>query len=107
MIKLEANAVQVIKTSLAERGCRLPIRIQLQSNGCCDPILSLRVDKIRESDLIQEIDGLTFVIGYEIYQLLGDVTVFYKDEPAGKGFVITSAKPISEWEGFAVSTIQF
>ncbi len=107
MIKLEVNAIRAIKAILSEKGCRRPIRIQLQASGCCDPTLCLSADEIRKSDLVQERDNLTFVISPEVYQLVGEVTVSYRDEPAGRGFVVTSTKPIGEWEGFGVSTIKF
>ena len=107
MIQLEAKAGRAIKAFLAEKRCRKPIRIQLQSSGCCDPIICLHADEIRKPDLVQEIDELTFVISPEIYQLLGEVKVSYRDEPGSKGFVITSTKPIGEWEGFGVSDIKF
>jgi Fe-S cluster assembly iron-binding protein IscA len=67
----------------------------------------LSADQIRESDLVQEVDELMFVISPETYQLLGEVTISYRDEPGRKGFVITSIKPVSEWEGFGVSNIKF
>jgi Fe-S cluster assembly iron-binding protein IscA len=107
VIKLEVNAGRAIKSFLAEKGCQPPLRIQLQSSGCCDPILCLRADQIRETDLVQEVDELTFVIGPEIYQLLGEVTISYRNEHGKDGFVITSTKPVSEWEGFGVSVIKF
>jgi Fe-S cluster assembly iron-binding protein IscA len=83
-----------------------PLRIDLQASGCCDPSLGLRVDIVRESDLIQEIDGLVFVIGPEIYRLAGEVTISYVDDRHRKGFVITSSKPVTEWDGFSVSSIR-
>jgi len=107
MIKLEANAGRAIKSFLAEKGCQQPLRIQLQSSGCCDPSLCLEADQIRVSDLVQEVDELMFVISPETYQLVGEVTISYRDEPGRKGFLITSLKPVSEWEGFGVSIIKF
>jgi Fe-S cluster assembly iron-binding protein IscA len=107
MIKLEANASRAIKSFLAEKGCQRPLRIQLQSSGCCDPSLCLSADQVGESDLVQEVDELTFVINPETYQLLGEVTISYRDEPGRKGFVLTSLNPVSEWEGFGVSLIRF
>ena len=106
MVKLEASATQAIKAFLAEQGIQGPLRIDLRSSGCCDPSLSLCVDNIRESDLIQEVEGLTFIMSSEIYQLVGEVTISYPDEIARKGFLLTSERPVSEWEGLGVSLIQ-
>jgi len=67
--------------------------------------LGLSVDSIREPDLIEEVDGLTFVIGPEVHQLVGDITISYTDEIGRKGFILTSDKPVSEWDGLGVCAI--
>ena len=104
-VKLEARAGQAIKSFLAEKGIQRPLRIHLQFTGCCDPSLGLSVDSIREPDLIEEVDGLTFVIDPEVYQLVGNITISYIDEIGRKGFILTSDKPVSEWDGLGVSAI--
>jgi Fe-S cluster assembly iron-binding protein IscA len=63
------------------------------------------VDSIREPDLIEEVDGLTFVIDPEVYQLVGNITISYIDEIGRKGFILTSDKPVSEWDGLGVCAI--
>ena len=107
MVKLEASAIQAIRSFLAEKGIQGPLRIDLRSNGCCDPSLLLSVSDVRESDLIQEVEGLTFVMSPEIYRLAGEVTISYADEIGKKGFLLTPEKPISEWDGFGISDIRF
>jgi Fe-S cluster assembly iron-binding protein IscA len=106
VVKLEASASQAIRSFLAEKGIQGPLRIDLRSSGCCDPSLSLTVNNVRESDLIQEVEGLTFIMSPEIYKLVGEVTISYADEIGRKGFLLTSEKPISEWDGFGVSIIR-
>jgi Fe-S cluster assembly iron-binding protein IscA len=106
MVNVEASAIQAIRSFLAEKGFQRPLRIALQSSGCCDPFLGLSVDDIREADLTQEVDGLTFVITPATYELVGEVTISFLEEIGRKGFVLTSRKPVSEWDGFAVSTIR-
>jgi len=106
MVKVEATASQAIRSFLAENGFQRPLRIDLQSSGCCDPSLYLSVDDIREADLTQEVDGLTLVISPETHELVGEVTIAFSDEIGRKGFVLTSRKPVSEWDGFAGSTIR-
>jgi Fe-S cluster assembly iron-binding protein IscA len=64
------------------------------------------VDEVRENDLVQEIKDLTFVINPEIHELAGDVTISYVDEKGKKGFVLTSSKPLNEWDGFGVCEIK-
>ena len=106
MVTLAPGAGQAIQSLLAEKGTQQPIRVELRFSGCCDPSLGLSVDTIRESDLIQELDGLTFVISPETHQLVGDVTISYVEETGRKGFVLTPSKPIGEWDGFGVITIR-
>jgi len=104
-VKLESRAGQAIKSFLAEKGIQRPVRIHLQFTGCCDPSLGLSVNSIRKPDLIEEVDGLTFVIDPEVYQLVGNITISYIDEIGRKGFILTSDKPVSEWDGLGVCAI--
>jgi len=83
------------------------IRIDLRFNGCCDASLGLCADTASENDLSEQLDGLTFIIDRETYQLTGDITISYVSQEGGQGYVITSNKPVSEWEGFAVTDIKF
>jgi len=106
MIQLEPGAGQAIKSFLAEKGNRGPIRIDLNSTGCCDASLGLSVDQMRASDLVEEVDGLQFVMSPETYQLVGEVTISFVDEREKRGFVLTSSKPVSEWDGFGVCSIR-
>jgi Fe-S cluster assembly iron-binding protein IscA len=108
IIRLGPGVSQAIRTFLADKGIQKPIRIDLNFNGCCDASLCLRADNILilETDLTLEFDGLTFVINPETYQLAGEVTISYVDEMGKKGFVLTSSKPVGEWDGFGVSDIK-
>ena len=106
IITLATDADRAIKLFFSQQGFQKPLRIDLQSSGCCDPSLGLRVDTIRESDLIHKLNGLTFVISPEIFHLAGNITISYVDSTDKKGFMIHSEKPISEWDGFGVSDIR-
>ena len=105
-MKLGPGASQAIKSILSDKGIEQPIRIDLHSSGCCDSSLYLCVDTASESDLTVELDGLTFVINPDIYQVVGEVTISYVNEIGRKGFILTSSKPVSEWDGFGVSDIK-
>ncbi len=102
MIKVEQSASKAIQEFFAGKGTLRPVRIELQSSGCCDSTLGLKLDEVRESDLIEKIDGLTFVMSPDLNSLAGEVTISYVDEAGKKGFVIVSDNPISEWAGFGV-----
>ena len=75
LVTLEPGVGQAIRSSLAEAGVHGPVRIEIQFSGCCDPSLGLMVDKVRESDLVEELDGLTFVVSPETHQLVGEVAI--------------------------------
>jgi Fe-S cluster assembly iron-binding protein IscA len=106
LVTLDPGAGQAIKSLLSEGGIQGPIRIEIQSSGCCDPSLGLIVDTVRESDLVEELDGLTFVISPETHQLVGEVRISCADDAGREGFVLTSSKPLSEWDGFATRSIR-
>jgi Fe-S cluster assembly iron-binding protein IscA len=106
VITVEPGAGQAITSFLAEQGCQGPIRVDLNSTGCCDVSLGLSVDQLRPSDLIEEVDGLQFVMSPETYQLVGEVTISFVDEREKRGFVLFSSKPVSEWGGFGVCSIR-
>jgi Fe-S cluster assembly iron-binding protein IscA len=106
IIKLEPGVSQAIRALLADKGIQQPIRIDLNFSGCCDASICLRMDTILETDLTVELEGLTFVINREAYQLVGEVTISYMDEMGKKGFVLTSSIPVGEWDGFGVSDIK-
>jgi Fe-S cluster assembly iron-binding protein IscA len=97
IVNLRPGVAEAIRASVAEAGAQGPIRISITSSGCCDPSFGLAVDRIRDSDLAEEADGVTFVIDPETYDLVGDVTISHTDD----GFFLTSTKPLSEWDGFA------
>jgi Fe-S cluster assembly iron-binding protein IscA len=105
-VKLAPGTSQAVKTWMSDRGIQGPLRIELCFAGCCDPSLGLSVDEVHESDLVQELDGLTFIVSPETYELTGEVTISYVDDSEQKGFVLTANKSVSEWEGFAVCTIR-
>jgi Fe-S cluster assembly iron-binding protein IscA len=106
LVKLDPGVGQAVKSLLSEKGAQGPIRIELQFTGCCDPSLGLIVDTIRESDLIQEVDGVTFVIDPETHQLAGEVKISYTEDAGRDRFVLTSSKPVGEWDGLLTCSIR-
>jgi Fe-S cluster assembly iron-binding protein IscA len=102
LVTLEPGVGQAIRSSLAEAGAQGPVRIEIRSSGCCDPALGLVVDTIRESDLVEEADGVTFVVSPETHHLVGEVTISQADG----ALVLTPSRPLSEWDGFAPCRIR-
>ncbi len=106
MVTLEKSAIRAIQAFLADAEIQTPIRIELQSAGCCDSMLGLRIDAPRESDTVYQIEDLTFVINPKTEEHFGDFNIQYADEIGRKGFVVTSTVPVSEWAGFGVCDIK-
>jgi len=105
-IKLEPEAYRAIMSTLSSEDIHRCVRIEVRSTGCCDPSLGLVLDKPGEADLVQIVDDLTFVMSPEVYALVGDVAVSRADEFEGRGFILTSEKPLSEWQGFAACELR-
>ena len=106
LVSLEPGAGQAVKSLLSEAGIQGAVRIELEFTGCCDPSLGLIVDAIRESDLVEEVDGVTFVTCPETHELVGEVKISYVDDRRRRGFTLTSSKPLGEWDGFATRSIR-
>lgn len=106
IINIEPDAIRAIRAFLEEKGITDPVRIDLQSTGCCDPSLGLCIDRPGDQDLVHEAEGLKFIISPETHQTVGEVHVAHADEADRKGFVLTSSRPLSEWEGFGVCDIR-
>jgi Fe-S cluster assembly iron-binding protein IscA len=104
LINLDPAASQAIKSLLADLALKTAIRVELRFTGCCDPSLGLLVDRARESDLVDEVDGLTFVIDPQTQELAGEVSIGYKPETGA--FVLTSANPIGEWDGMVTCNLR-
>jgi Fe-S cluster assembly iron-binding protein IscA len=106
LVTLGPGAGEAVKSFLAEGGIQGPVRVELQFTGCCDPSLGLIVDTVRESDLVEEVDGLTFVIDCETHELAGEVMIAHKADDGRNVFVLTSSKPIGEWDGLITCSIR-
>jgi Fe-S cluster assembly iron-binding protein IscA len=106
LVTLGPGAGEAVRSLLAEGGIQGPVRIELQFTGCCDPSLGLIVDRVRESDMVEETDGLTFVISPETHELAGEVRISYADDAERNRFVVTSSKPIGEWDGLTTCSLR-
>ncbi len=107
IINLDAATVRAMRSALLQKGSIQPVRIDMRFNGCCDASLGLCADAVNEDDLSEELDGLTFVVDRETFRLTGEITISYVSKEGGDGYVITSNKPVSEWEGFSMTDIKF
>jgi Fe-S cluster assembly iron-binding protein IscA len=105
MVTLKQGCAQAIKWFLKENRIPAGIRIELLFTGCCDPSLGLRMDDPNASDLVFELEDFTFIMSSDTYETTGEITIDYVDDGIQKGFLLTSSKPVSEWQGFAPCNI--
>ena len=105
LINLDQPAIESIRKELQKKGLPLTLRIEIRSTGCCDASLSLVSNTAEESDLIESVEDLTIRMSPSTYKLVGTVSISYVDDAQKKGFVLTSSKPLNEWEGFAACNI--
>ena len=106
MITATPEAIEAIRVFLEKNNLQKPVRIHLQSTGCCDASLGLMADDAHENDLVQNIQGITFVISPEVLEMTGNITIDYVSQKHKTGFVLTSKHPVSEWSGFGVCAIK-
>lgn len=102
IVKLDPRAYQAIMSELFERALQPSVRIEICSTGCCDASLGLRPDEADAADLVEKVDDLMLLMNSEVYTLVGDVSISYVDEAGRSGFILTSRRPLNEWEGFGV-----
>jgi Fe-S cluster assembly iron-binding protein IscA len=106
LITLDQPAIEAIRKDLHRKGLPLTVRIEIRSTGCCDASLSLVSSTAEESDLIESVEDLTIRMSSSTYEMVGTVSISYVDDAQKKGFVLTSSKPLNEWEGFAACNIK-
>jgi len=106
MITVTPEAINAIRLFLEQQGNQKPIRIHLQSTGCCDASLGLTTDGASADDIVENVEGIMFVIHPDVIALAGDITISHQNDKFDSGFVLTSERPISEWSGFGVCTIK-
>lgn len=106
LITLDQPAIEAIRKELYGKGLPITLRIEIRSTGCCDASLCLIANTAEEADLIESVEDLTIRISPDTYKLAGNVSISYVDDAQKKGFILTSSKPLNEWEGFAACNIK-
>jgi Fe-S cluster assembly iron-binding protein IscA len=103
MVMTDPGVCEAIAEELTGQNRSGVIRFELVSTGCCDASLGLRLDEVRESDLVEKVESLTFVLSRDTYEHVGRVKIARRKNAQ---FVVTSEKPVSEWDGFGACTIK-
>ena len=105
-IKLNPGAADAIRESAAYRSASKSIRVNTAFKGCGDPSLELRMGTPMKGDLQCTVDGLHFLMQPGVFDLTGKVTVSTGNGLDPEKFILTSVKPLSEWDGFGECGIQ-
>ena len=106
-IKLAPGVADAIRASAAYRCTPGPIQINLVFKGCCDSSLEMRMGARREGDLACSVDGICFLIQPKVFELSSEVTISLGTAGSVNPlFSLTSARQLSEWDGFGESEIQ-
>ncbi len=103
LVMTDPGVCEAIAQELAVKNRSGVIRIELVSTGCCDASLGLRLDEVRETDLIEKVENLTFVLSRDTYENVGRIKIARRKNAE---FVVTSEKPVSEWDGFGACTLK-
>ena len=72
------------------------IRINLAGFGCSGPAFNISVDDVKEGDLTQKVQDITFVVEEKLVDEFGGFKLLSTEENEGRGL---SLKPIIEAEG--------
>ena len=102
MINVDAGAARYIMEARRAAGWNGSVRIALKSSGCCDPSLQLSFEEAGPDDQVWEARELSFVMDRSTAQMTGDVNIALT--AGGDALAITSARPLTEWDGFAPFT---
>lgn len=103
MVELTPRAAAALKQILAQRGWSQAVRVVIASSGCCDAALGLRLEPAASDDVLCQSHGLNLALAKRAADLAGLVRIDLAD--GGEGFVITSAKPLGEWDGFGACQV--
>jgi len=71
-----------------------PLRVALMQGGCSGPSLGLALDEQKSDDEVVKQQDLTFLVGKELLQQCGEITVDYQDAGSRSGFSISSTNPL-------------
>ncbi|MBE6053587.1 MAG: HesB-like protein [Clostridium sartagoforme] len=72
------------------------IRINLAGFGCSGPAFNISVDDVKDGDVTQKVNDITFVVEEKLVDEFGGFKLLSTDENEGRGL---SLKPVIETEG--------
>jgi len=95
MISITPLAQEKLSGYLAENKVEPKVRVYLPNGGCSGPgQISLALDSPEEGDISAQVGELELFMSQDLYDLVGKVSIDFKDDGQDSGFVVYSEKPV-------------
>ncbi len=98
MITITPLAQEKLSGYLAENKMEPKVRVYL-SSGCGGGGISLVIDEPDDEDIKTKAGDLELFMEKQLFDLIGQVTVDFKEENGDSGFFVTSEKPAPVQDG--------
>lgn len=94
MIEITESAVGQLRDLLEGRdpGLRMGLRLQVTRGGCAGMQYEMKVDQLKEGDVVSERDGVSVIIDAESLQFLDGSVIDYEDGLNDSGFKVRNPK---------------
>lgn len=97
LMNISEEAVTELKSFLNDNNIEdYNIRINLAGFGCSGPAFNIDVDTPGEGDLVEEVNGITFIAEKNMAEEFGGFMILSTEENEGRGL---SLKPVIPQEG--------
>ncbi len=95
MISITPLAQEKLSTYLAENKVEPQVRVYLPDCGCSGPSqIALALDRPEEGDITAKAGDLELFMTQDLFDLVGKVSIDFKDDGQDSGFVVYSEKPL-------------
>lgn len=86
-VNITDGAKQKLNVIFQEKGAK-GIRFYATGSGCCGPQVGLSLDDPRNTDIIQNVNGIKVAIDQEIKDSVGELTLDNDETSEGDRFVL-------------------
>lgn len=95
MITITPLAQEKLSGYLTENKVDPKVRVYLPDYGCSGSggQLSLAIDQPEENDIVAKAGDIELFMTNDLYEMVGKVTIDFKDDGTDSGFVVESEKP--------------
>ncbi|GLO65026.1 MULTISPECIES: adhesin [Bacillaceae] len=81
------GAKQKLEVIFQEKGLK-GIRFYSNGAGCCGPQVGLSLDEPKDTDIVQEINGVRVALDHDIKDSVAELTLDNDETPEGSRFVL-------------------